>query len=423
MSNGSDVGKTDDLHPPIRLAGEEFRASKEFVAGTHRAMDPAKTLERIRPHLSKAGVTRVADITGLDTVGIPVAISVRPGSGTLAVDSGKGATLIAAATSASMEAIERFVGEEDHVCDAVGTINELGDRLSVAPDRFPVLSHATIRRDKEFSWSEMWDLNTGVSTLVPESLVLMPHPVPGLLSLPWASSSNGLASGNHVAEALCAGLYEVIERDATSCWMVALTKGAQRLRVDLNTLKGEIIGGLCEQIWASDSNVAIYWCPTEMGVPVFVADVWSNRGGVGTYRGYGCHLDPEIAMIRAVTEAVQARTVFVAGARDDLMRGGFEALRRSDVLSSDEIVANSKLVTVDDIPDRATGTFHGDVALLLDGLRMAGFDSVLARELPLGREFEVSVVRVVVPGLEPYRFRWVAITDRAQNFIVPAVGS
>ena len=157
MSNGSDVGKTDDLHPPIRLAGEEFRASKQFVAGTHRAMDPAKTLERIRPHLSKAGVTRVADITGLDTIGIPVAISVRPGSGTLAVDSGKGATLIAAATSASMEAIERFVGEEDHVCDAVGTINELGDRLSVAPDRFPVLSHATIRNDKEFSWSEMWD--------------------------------------------------------------------------------------------------------------------------------------------------------------------------------------------------------------------------------------------------------------------------
>jgi len=150
-----------------------------------------------------------------------------------------------------------------------------------------------------------------------------------------------------------------------------------------------------------------------------MAYVWSKDSGVGIYKGYGCHLDPQIAMIRAVTEAVQARTIFVAGARDDLGRAPFEALRRSDVVGSEQVLANSVVVSVDELPDRATGSFHGDVAVILDGLALAGFDTVLARELERGRDFEVAVVRVVIPGLEPYRFPWIEVTDRARSFIPP----
>jgi ribosomal protein S12 methylthiotransferase accessory factor YcaO len=36
-------------------------------------------------------------------------------------------------------------------------------------------------------------------------------------------------------------------------------------------------------------------------------------------------------MVRAVTEAVQARTIFIAGARDDLMRSEYAVLKRSRV--------------------------------------------------------------------------------------------
>ena len=133
----------DDPHPPIRLGDQEIREYKEWVAGTHRAMDPALTLNRIRPHLHKAGITRVADITGLDTVGIPVVVAMRPASGSLAVEAGKGATLHAAATSATMEAIERFVGEENPVRDLVATVGQVRDRLAVPADQFPLMAHAT----------------------------------------------------------------------------------------------------------------------------------------------------------------------------------------------------------------------------------------------------------------------------------------
>jgi ribosomal protein S12 methylthiotransferase accessory factor len=380
-------------------------------------MDPSLTLARIRPHLHKAGITRVADITGLDTLGVPVVIATRPASGSLAVEAGKGATLEAAATSATMEAIERFVGEEDDVRDLIATVDEVGDRLAAPVDRLPLMAYARVVANRAFPWSSMWNLRTGEQQFVPELLVQLPCSQPEMIGTPWAASSNGLASGNHVAEALCAALYEVVERDATSCWQVAHRKGVNSLMVDLDTVRGEIIGGLIEQIRSADSDVAIMWCPTEVGIPTCMAFVWSDDTGLGMYKGYGCHLDPEIAMIRAVTEAVQARTIFVAGARDDFLRGSFESSRRSDVHGAGLFTYNSTSVSVNDLPDRATGSFHGDVSVILDGLARAGFDTVLARELTMGQEFEVAVVRVLVPGLEPYRFPWVAVTDRAKSFI------
>lgn len=404
---------------PILYEGREIYANKEWVAGTHRAMDPALTLERIRPHLAQAGITRVADITGLDNVGVPVVIATRPGSGSLAVEAGKGATLHAAAASATMEAIERFVGEECPVRDVVGTFHELSEELPSGGKHFPLLSRAEVLDHRAYPWSWMWDLMNDRRWLVPESLVELPVVQPRTLSMPWASTSNGLASGNHLAEALCAGLYEVIERDATSCWEVAHSRGEPNLLVDLEGLRGDVIRGLRDQIRGSGSDIAIVWCPTEVGVPTFTAYVWSEGSGIGLYKGYGCHLDPEIAMVRAVTEAVQARTIFVAGARDDLLREAHATLRRSDVGSPRMIVGNSVSVSVDTIPDRSTDSFHGDMAIMIDGLRRSGFDHVLVREFEMGVDFEVSVVRVVVPGLEPYRFPWIAVTERAMNFRPP----
>jgi ribosomal protein S12 methylthiotransferase accessory factor len=135
---------------------------------------------------------------------------------------------------------------------------------------------------------------------------------------------------------------------------------------------------------------------------------------LGVYKGYGCHLDPEIAMVRALTEAVQARTLFIAGARDDLFRASFRALRAtsgSPSLWSDSIPT----IAAPAVPDASTATFHGDVALLLARLVERGFDRVAMRELPAAH-LEVSVVRVFVPGLEGYRFPWVASGERAASF-------
>jgi thioglycine synthase len=53
-------------------------APKVWTEDGHRTVDPATTFKRIEPLCKRAGITRVADITGLDRVGIPVFSSIRP---------------------------------------------------------------------------------------------------------------------------------------------------------------------------------------------------------------------------------------------------------------------------------------------------------------------------------------------------------
>jgi ribosomal protein S12 methylthiotransferase accessory factor len=391
-------------------------AAKGFVDGTHRAMPPAETLARIRPHLARAGITRVADITGLDTIGLPVAVAIRPASGTLAVEGGKGVTFDAAMTSAAMEAIERFVAEVEELGELRAAPDEVADRLPVAPAAFPLFRYARVSQERRYAWAAMRNLLDDRECLVPADLVGLPTGDPRTpLSHPWAAGSNGLASGNNAPEALCAALYEVIERDATSCWQVAHRAGGPVLLVDPATIEGPVLIGVLDLLEAAGVEARIVWCPTDIGVPTFMAYVVDRRPNVGVYKGYGSHLDPEVAMIRAVTEAVQSRTIFVAGARDDLLRPTYEAMKRSDVYSPTEFSRGATPVSVAALAGDATDTFDGDVAVLLERLARAGFGHVLARELD-GSPFEVAVARVVVPGLEPYLFQWVAAGERALRF-------
>ena len=62
----------------------------------------------IDARLGEMGITRVASVTGLDDIGVPVVMAWR----TLSVFQGKGLTLEAARVSGAMEAIETFHAEE-----------------------------------------------------------------------------------------------------------------------------------------------------------------------------------------------------------------------------------------------------------------------------------------------------------------------
>src|SRR5256885_17117434 len=98
--------------PPVRFLGTDCRAAKGFVETTHRTCPPEETLERIRPLLPTAGITRIANITGLDRIGIPIIQAMRPNAPTLANSSGKGFTVAAATVSAAMEGIELHFAEQ-----------------------------------------------------------------------------------------------------------------------------------------------------------------------------------------------------------------------------------------------------------------------------------------------------------------------
>src|SRR5215210_7501401 len=84
---------------------------KGYMEGTHRLIAPEATLENILPHLAANHITRCADVTGLDRLGIPVYCAIRPRGKTVQVTNGKGLRHPDAKVSALMEAIELFHAE------------------------------------------------------------------------------------------------------------------------------------------------------------------------------------------------------------------------------------------------------------------------------------------------------------------------
>src|SRR5580700_6499547 len=101
--------------PPLARVVEQ-PLPKRFRQGTHRTAAPEETLARVRPHVGRMGITRLGNITGLDRIGIPVAIAVRPNSRSVSVSQGKGLELPQAMASALMEACEGFHAEEIGPC-------------------------------------------------------------------------------------------------------------------------------------------------------------------------------------------------------------------------------------------------------------------------------------------------------------------
>src|SRR4051812_23015637 len=96
----------DWSHWPNRVLGSGDPTRIGHRNGTHRVVSPDETWQALRPLLEPAGITRVADLTWLDELGIPTVQAVRPASVTLSVSQGKASTYRAAQVSAVMESIE-----------------------------------------------------------------------------------------------------------------------------------------------------------------------------------------------------------------------------------------------------------------------------------------------------------------------------
>ncbi|HET7463664.1 MAG TPA: YcaO-like family protein [Longimicrobium sp.] len=404
--------------PPIRFRGQALRAAKSFTHGTHRCVSPEETLERIRPHFATAGITRLADITGLDRIGIPTFVSYRPNGRTLSSAAGKGFTPAAAQVSAAMEAIELYHAENLRLPAVRATYAELEQDGAVVPEeRLPLSRRAHFRRDHPEWWVQGWDVVGQREVFLPHAAVSMVrHPGQRpIWSLPFVLDSNGLSSGNHFLEAAVAGLLEVIERDATTCHMLATHRHGHRMpRVDLDAVEFPLVLDLLDGLKRAEVGAVLYDCTVDTGVPVYMTFIYDGLARhVGIGGGFGAHLDPEIAMVRAITEAVQSRVVYIAGARDDVFRNDNDHFKVRDSQQGLAQLHDGPATAVAGLRQGgATGSFEGDMAVLIEKLGRVGLDQVILTDLGHD-EVGIPVVRVTVPGLEGYASHLYAAGPRA----------
>lgn len=380
------------------LLGRELSAPKAYRAGTHRTRTPAATVAAFAPRMREFGITRLADVTGLDHVGLPVFMAVRPNARNLSVSQGKGIDRDAARASALMEAIEGWHGERISLPLRYESFPALRRSARVLDiHRLQLRPGARLRDNVPLAWVQGYELMSGDRCWVPfECVTTNGVLTPGVIPV-FGLDTNGLASGNHLLEAIVHGLCEVLERDAC-----ARAKPRNKARqVDLSTVAYSSVRDVLDRLRCAELAVAVWETTSATGIPAFECQIFDRSDNPrwalkGLFAGQGCHLDQEVALLRAVTEAIQSRLTSIAGSRDDMFHYPTQANADDlEVMSraiSDPPPARSLLVT-----DLSTDSFEGDVEVLLEAMRSAGIEQAAVVDLSHA-DLGVPVVKVVVPG-------------------------
>lgn len=385
---------------------------KTHIKGTDRASSLEETLARITPLLPQMGITRIADVTGLDTIGIPVVTVCRPLSKAVSVAQGKGASLTAAKVSGAMEAIETFHAETIAKPLRYCSFKEISrfaaqqDHLVISVENLPKLNVSEFTENKPMLWIEGTDLLSAKPIWVPYEVThcdfSLPLP-PG--SGAFIMSTNGLASGNNQLEAIIHGIYEVIERDATSLWQLKLREQINQTQINLQSITDSNCKLLIEKIQSAGIKIAIWDTTTDIGIPCFYCTIMAEEADalrpLYPASGAGCHVDKNIALSRAITEAAQTRLTQISGSRDDVSMHEYHASQQADYQRrvARWLDASPEQKDFADIPHWHHDTLNEDLQLQLERLQSVGVTQIAAIDLRQD-EFNISVARVVIPGLE-----------------------
>lgn len=383
------------------------RTTKAYLRGTHRQRAPAETVARVRELMPVMGITRVANVTGLDFVGVPVVMVTRPNSRSLAVSQGKGLDLDAAKASGLMESVESYHAERITLPLKLGSYEDLRFTHNLADvTQLPRHSDSVFRPNTQLLWIEGQDLMGGDPAWMPYELVHLNYTLP----LPTGNgcfkpSSNGLASGNHILEAISHGICEVVERDATTLWHLLDADTKAATRIDIESIDDPDCRSVLDKLEDANIWTAVWETTSDIGIPAFLCRIIERTDNpshlLRPAAGMGCHSTKEVALLRALTEAVQSRLTFISGSRDDLDRGNYDRFlsdeTRENWRASMEV--RGEMRDFREIASRNAETFEDDLEWELGRLKAVGIEQVLAVDLTR-EEFGLPVVRVVIPGLE-----------------------
>ena len=418
---------------PIRPHAERARGGDD---GGTRTVDADETYRRLRHHVS--GITGAVALLEEQPTPFPgvhvwysgTNLGLNP-EDVLSLDvtvrsvtAGKGTTAEQARVGALAEALERYSASR-HGDEPVvrGSLNSLGDRALHPNDAMlfsegqfaDVAAHgpadswfnrvpARFDPDAVMDWTPIWSLTHDREFLLPTDYGFMGRR--DAASVGIISDSNGCAAGNTVTEAILQGFYELVERDAVAIWWY---NRLRRPALDLASFGDPWIENMVasyrergREIWALDLT-------TDLGIPAFAA--LSRRIDEpleAILLGFGAHLDPRIAILRALSEINQMSPV------DDRLGEREQGLDR-ELRSwlNDATLANQPYLSPDpdaaawQYPEHTSATgadLAADVLTCRVAVERAGMAMyVLDQTRP---DIGLPVVRVVVPGLRPFWSRF-----------------
>ncbi|MGW4813940.1 TOMM precursor leader peptide-binding protein [Kitasatospora cineracea] len=416
---------------------------KAFTAdGGHRSASPEDMLEKYRPQLSP--------VTGVVTTLVPAArtptglrvyvsgqnLSRQSGdlkqlrTGLRSVSCGKGRTDVQARASALGEAMERFSGVfQGDEARRTATFAELGDaaihpertllysakqyaerdRWNVKQSMFNIVP-VPFRADDPIEWSPAWSLTEQRHRWLPTQAMYYGYRHSGRFYA--AGDSNGCAAGTSFEDAVLQGFLELVERDAVALWWY---NRVQRPAVDLDAFGDpyvdqlrEVYRGLRREIWALDLTA-------DFGIPVVGAFSRRTDAGHGTNEdvliAFGAHLDPHIALTRALTEMNQFLGPVAGDEHGKVSYAGADPEQKAWWTTA--TVANQPYLLPDPNAPRSTPAswlplagpdLADDLALVQKIVEDRGMEFLVADQTR--PDVGLPVARVIVPGMRHFWARF-----------------
>ena len=320
-----------------------------------------------------------------------------------------------AIASAVMEATERQIG-------AAVSLPTFSESLGVVAERID-LEACGVR--KEAGSGEAMcvfgtELLSGDAVAVPLAMVQCPWFGEKLFDI---TSTNGLASGNNLTEAIYHALCELIERHAWTMYHVRCSllprfylgpqaRDLALAREIVLPTGDERVDRLLADIRAAGLLVrALVLEEAPLPVTIIASITEPAANPAMAHMGLGCALSPAHALTRALTEAVQSRVVDIQAAREDILRPDEPAgimgthARRLKRTPTDQWYYDMPCtrIALEKLCDRSSDDLATDLRATLDSLRDSGMSSVIAVDLS-PPDLPSAVVRTIVPGLETFVF-------------------
>ncbi|MDK4522224.1 YcaO-like family protein [Fusobacterium necrophorum] len=221
---------------------------------------------------------------------------------------GKGINEQQAYFSAAFEIFERisarYFGEKQIISAKYQDVRDRAINLKLMTDNiknkntdFDVFSE-----DMDVDWVIATSLSEETPILIPASMTFLTSTYFKGNFMP--ASSTGLAAGGTLKDAILQGIYEILEHDA---WMIGQANTIKLPLVDIATSKNEDLKRKIDKIEQLGYKVVVRDYTNDIGIPVFRAWIVSLDDYTAyAFNGFGASYDPEIALERAITEAVQS---------------------------------------------------------------------------------------------------------------------
>ena len=357
--------------------------------------------------LRSFGITRLGEITGLDTIGIPVWFATRPNSRSLSISQGKGVTDDQAKISAVMEAVECAVAEQprQHVTE-FATIEDMArQHRKVIPffDLARVNSHQ-LDPTRQRAWVPGTSLISGEERFAPYELVGMDM----RSDMPWdrqafRMTSQGLAAHFSIDKAIEHALLELVEHDASSLVdTFGLSVNNVREVTDYRGADSDL-DTILDKVAKAGLDLHVYALPGRVKLPVIAAVISRQvNGPTGVISrapaGIACRTTVAEAILSALLEAVQSRLTDIAGARDDLAMERFQQSKDGVSTKQPPLVTLAQLETELQPARQNSSMCWQDILKLMQAAGVK--DAYL---FPLKSPVpDVHVVRAIVKGLDAH---------------------